>query len=61
MNPFKAGDRIELWSGCDKPYPEDLVPYHAYVVEATVLDRVQVNGKLYFASRFMLLSDVGRK
>ena len=57
MNPFRPGDRVQLDAGHPRPLPPDLHPAHAYVVEDVVLDRVQVEGRLYFASRFMLLGE----
>lgn len=54
-NPFKRGDRVKIWTGSTKPLPTDLVLDHTYLVEDIVSDRVVIGGKLYFASRFMLL------
>lgn len=57
VQPYRAGDRVKLWTGCPRPLPDDLIVDQTYVVEDTVLDRIQINGKLYFASRFMLLGE----
>ena len=56
-NAFKIGDRVKLWTGSPRPLPDDLVIDHEYVVQATVLDRVQIKGQLYYASRFILIGE----
>lgn len=54
LNPFKIGDLIKLKTSHHKPLLPELVVDYVYVVEDIVSDRVVIEDRMYFASRFIL-------